>query len=160
MNAMVEPLPLVPATWIAGGSCRSGWPSAARMRHIRSSERSMRLGCNAVSRATMESMGVMHTRLRSLRPRPATGGTREHDSSIYGTARPNHGVPLRAGAASRPRGDRQVLRRGLGLGQQAAQIGYRRAQVPAVDDHVDHAVLAQVLGPWEDFRPFSAGCLL
>ena len=29
MKAMVEPLPLVPATWITGGSCRSGWPSAA-----------------------------------------------------------------------------------------------------------------------------------
>ncbi len=26
---MVEPLPLVPATWITGGSLRSGWPSAA-----------------------------------------------------------------------------------------------------------------------------------
>jgi hypothetical protein len=29
MVAMVEPLPLVPATWITGGSRRSGWPSAA-----------------------------------------------------------------------------------------------------------------------------------
>ena len=25
MNAMVEPLPLVPATWMTGGSLRSGW---------------------------------------------------------------------------------------------------------------------------------------
>ena len=29
MNATVEPLPLVPATWITGGKCPSGWPSAA-----------------------------------------------------------------------------------------------------------------------------------
>jgi hypothetical protein len=27
MKAVVEPLPLVPATWITGGSRRSGWPS-------------------------------------------------------------------------------------------------------------------------------------
>jgi hypothetical protein len=27
--AIVEPLPLVPATWITGGSLRSGWPSRA-----------------------------------------------------------------------------------------------------------------------------------
>ena len=59
MNAMVEPLPLVPATWITGGSLRSGCPSAASSRHIRSSERSISLGCSASSRATMESMADM-----------------------------------------------------------------------------------------------------
>src|SRR5436309_7300410 len=65
MNAMVEPLPLVPATWITGGSRRCGSPSAARMRHIRSSDRSMRLGCSCVSRATMESIAVIPTRVNS-----------------------------------------------------------------------------------------------
>ena len=61
MKATVEPLPLVPATWITGGSLRSGWPSAASMRSMRSSDRSMRLGCSAISRATMESMAVMQS---------------------------------------------------------------------------------------------------
>src|SRR5215510_15406366 len=60
MKAMVEPLPLVPATWITGGSRRCGWPSAPRMLHIRSSERSISFGCSAVSRATMESMEDMN----------------------------------------------------------------------------------------------------
>src|SRR5438552_17653639 len=65
MNAMVEPLPLVPATWITGGSRRCGSLSAARMRHIRSSDRSMRLGCSCVSRATMESIAVMFSTLHA-----------------------------------------------------------------------------------------------
>src|SRR5437660_4778657 len=56
---MVEPLPLVPATWITGGRLRWGWPSASRMRHMRSSERSISRGCNPRRRATMDSMGVM-----------------------------------------------------------------------------------------------------
>ena len=30
MKAIVEPLPLVPATWITGGRRRSGWPSCAQ----------------------------------------------------------------------------------------------------------------------------------
>src|SRR5216683_6010329 len=59
MKAMVEPLPLVPATWITGGSRRCGFPSASSMRHIRSSERSLSFGCSVVSRATVESMGVI-----------------------------------------------------------------------------------------------------
>src|SRR5262245_49440559 len=160
MNAMVEPLPLVPATWITGGSCRSGWPSAARMRCIRSSERSMRLGCNAVSRATMESMGVMHTRLQSLRPRGPQPAEPESTIRVYMEPRPDHGVPLRAGAALRPRDGRQVLRWALGLGQQPAQIGHRRPQILAMDHHVDHTVLAQILGALEAVRQFLADGLL
>src|ERR1700694_2032406 len=71
MKAMVEPLPLVPAIWITGGRRRSGWPSASRMRHIRSSERSISLGCSVVSRASVESIGVIPnaegSRLRQYR---------------------------------------------------------------------------------------------
>jgi len=59
MNAIVEPLPLVPATWSTGGRRCSGWSSAARMRHMRSSARSIRLGCSAKSRETMESIWLM-----------------------------------------------------------------------------------------------------
>ena len=57
MKAMVEPLPLVPATWITGGSRRSGSPSAASSRWMRPSERSIILGCSARKRARMASEG-------------------------------------------------------------------------------------------------------
>src|SRR5262249_49037200 len=84
MKAIVEPLPLVPATWMVGGSRRWGSPRAARMRHIRSSDRSMRLGCNAVSRATMESIAV----ICSLQARYRIGEWRyrrpcESDDDVY-----------------------------------------------------------------------------
>src|SRR5919202_4569043 len=53
MKAMVEPLPLVPAKWITGGSRRSGWPSAARSLSMRPSERSIAFGCSPISRSRM-----------------------------------------------------------------------------------------------------------
>src|ERR671913_1646529 len=55
MNAMVDPLPFVPATWIAGGSRRCGFPSCASSRSMRSSERSMVLGWRARKRAIRAS---------------------------------------------------------------------------------------------------------
>ena len=125
---MVDPLPLVPATWITGGRRRSGWPSRSSSRHMRSSDRSMRLGCSAVSRATMASMGVMES-----------------------------GRPLTRGAGI---GKARARLRGLRLGQEPAQLGERRAQLVAVDDHVDHAMVAQILGPLEAFRQLLADGLL
>src|SRR5436309_10541094 len=41
---MVEPLTLVPATWITGGRRRSGWPSAASRRSTRPVVRSISTG--------------------------------------------------------------------------------------------------------------------
>src|SRR6266545_5745159 len=138
MKAMVEPLPFVPATWIVGGSCRSGWPSAARMRHMRSSDRSIRFGCNAVSRATMDSMGVMSWSFQA---------------TPLGTARRVLAVRARAeGSTSAGGGERQFVDGGLRarLAQQPAQICKRGPQVTAVDDHVDHAMVLEI------FRPLKA----
>src|ERR1700739_159162 len=53
---MVEPLPLVPATWKTGGRGRSGLPGALSRASIRPSDRSMLLGCS--------------------RPRPASAASR------------------------------------------------------------------------------------
>src|SRR5262249_15570101 len=132
-NAMVEPLPLVPATWITGGSLRCGWPSAARMRHIRSSERSISLGCSAASRATIESIWVMG--LDRLLPRARRSPARRH---------------------------RQNLRRrpGPGLAQEPAQIGERGSQVAARYHHVDHAVIPEILGTLETVGQLLADGLL
>ncbi len=55
MNAMVEPLPLVPATWITGGRRRSGWFSRDSSRSIRPSDRSMVRGWSARNRAMRAS---------------------------------------------------------------------------------------------------------
>jgi len=44
MNAVVEPLPLVPAIWMTGASRRSGWPRSAISRSTRSSDRSISFG--------------------------------------------------------------------------------------------------------------------
>src|SRR5512133_480873 len=55
MNAMVEPLPFVPATWIVGGRRRSGCPRALSRRSMRPSDRSMVFGCRARKRAISAS---------------------------------------------------------------------------------------------------------
>ena len=69
---MVEPLPLVPATWITGGSRRSGWPSRSSMRHMRSSERSMlfRMQRRAAARLSNRAViGCVRRRARRSRGR-------------------------------------------------------------------------------------------
>src|SRR5258708_29430227 len=148
MKAMVEPLPLVPATWIVGGSRRSGCPSAARMRHIRSSDRSIRLGCNAVSRATVVSIGGMSS---------------SFPGDPLGTARRAGARRARTeGRTSAGSGKRQFVDRGLRarLGQQPAQICKRRPQVGAADDHVDHTVGSQIFGSVKTVWPRLAEGLL
>jgi len=40
----------VPATWMTGGSFRSGWPNAPSSRCTRSSDRSIRLGWSPIMR--------------------------------------------------------------------------------------------------------------
>src|SRR5262249_31552513 len=105
------------------------------MRHMRSSDRSMRLGCNAVSRATMDSMGVMSWSFHATPWRAARGAL-----AVGGRA---------AGWTSAGGGERQLVDGGLRarLGQQPAQICKRGPQVAAVDHHVDHAVIPEILGP-------------
>src|SRR5256885_323471 len=46
VNAQVEPLPLLPATWIAG-KCRSGWPSTSRSPSVGPRLQSIRFPCRA-----------------------------------------------------------------------------------------------------------------
>src|ERR1700744_4566434 len=58
-KAQAEPLPLVPATWITGGSFRCGLPSAPRRRRMRSSARSIFLGCSANRRFSTASLRVV-----------------------------------------------------------------------------------------------------
>src|SRR5262249_6053152 len=118
------------------------------MRHMRSSDRSMRLGCNAVSRATMDSMGVMPW---SFHATPS------------GTARRALAVRARAaGSTSAGGGERQFVDGGLRarLGQQPAQICKRGPQVTAVDHHVDHAVVPEIFGPLKAVGQLLADGLL
>src|SRR2546423_7277348 len=143
MKAMVEPLPLVPATWMVGGSLRCGSPSAVRMRHIRSSDRSMRFGCNVVSRATIESMAVMQASSRNGAWRYA--GRAKSDDGCLSRAR-----------------KRQVVRRRLRtcLGQDPAEICKRRPQMMSMHDHVDHPMVLEILGPLKAVGQLLADGLL
>ena len=150
MKAMVEPLPLVPATWITGGSRARGWPSASRMRHIRSSERSISFGCSAVSRATMESTEVMS---RAIIPR------NEARTATVRRRWRSRGEDY-ALAGSRTASRRRLERLRRRLGQQPAQIGQRRAQLVAMHHHVHHAVLPEIFGALEAVRQLLADGLL
>jgi hypothetical protein len=55
MNEIVEPLPLVPATWITGGRAFCGLPSRSSTCHMRSSDRSIFFGWSARKRAIIAS---------------------------------------------------------------------------------------------------------
>src|SRR6202521_4501593 len=155
MNAMVEPLPLVPATWITGGRCRSGWPSASRMRHMRSSVRSIRLGCSANSRETMESIWLMQGAWASAR-RASSGRAASGFPSENATMQkccPYRSSVLRHRQVAANLGGRR-------LGQQPAQIGQRGAQLMAVHHHVHHAVLLEIFGALKALRQLLANGLL
>src|SRR5439155_22068891 len=60
-NATVDPLPLVPATWITGGRWFWGAPRRASIACIRPSDRSIFFGCSAMKRAMMASESVIST---------------------------------------------------------------------------------------------------
>ncbi len=143
MVAMVEPLPLVPATWITGGSRRSGCPNAASRRWIRPSDKSMVRGCSARKRAIRASEDSIKGLARRSRggcrpgPPPVGGGARER---IRGGAAPQarplpEAGPPRPRHASRRHGLDLGLRLHLGLGRCQASAGtcisspHRRAMV-------------------------------
>src|SRR5262249_30172785 len=118
------------------------------MRHIRSSDRSIRLGCSAVSRATMDSMGVMSWTFQA---------------TPLGTARrAGAGRARTEGSTSAGGGKRQFVDGGFRarLGQQPAQICKRGPQVAAVDHHVDHAVVPEIFGALKAVGQFLADGLL
>src|SRR3979409_810917 len=58
-KAQTEPLPLVPATWITGGSLSCGLPRADSSRRMRSSARSIFLGCSDRRRLSTVSLRVV-----------------------------------------------------------------------------------------------------
>src|SRR6476620_4602492 len=120
---MVEPLPLVPAIWIVGGSCCSGCPSEPRMRRIRSSERSINFGCSDVRRATMESIGVMQL-FFSVADWPVTAG---HAATGLARARIHNPYPLNE---ARPAQDGKSGEMDRGS-RRAHTDGTRRWQQPA-----------------------------
>ena len=101
---------------------------------MRSSERSMRLGCSANSRASMASSGAALAAPALTWPRLGAG------------RQPRIGSRLRYA--------RRRLR------QQPAQSRDGRAQVVAMHHHVDHAVVAQIFGLLEALRQLLADGLL
>src|ERR1700732_124630 len=113
---MVEPLPLVPATWITGGRCCCGSPSAASSRRTRSSERSISLGWNSSSRRR-------------------TSSTPPRAPSLVG------GV---SSVAANPAPERHHLRRRFRSAQEADEAHECIAQIAALHHQIDHAVLEQV----------------
>ena len=150
MNAMVEPLPLVPATWMTGGSLRSGWPSAASSRHMRSSERSISLGCSASSRVD-DGIDGRHVR----------GVYRDHRKradDAHALGRRRQIIALRQ--RRRRRHARRLALRAGALVSSRQTFDERRAQLVAMHHHVDHAVLVQILRALEAFGQLLADGLL
>src|SRR5262249_10673565 len=131
---MTEPLPLVPATWITGGRRRSGWPRRSSKRQVRSSERSMILGCSLVSRSRTRSLPCVVS---------ADAGSANWDSVDTGW-----GMRVAAG------GDREADHLGgrRRMTEEVDQADQRVAQLGARHHHVDHAVVAQIFGALEALR--------
>src|SRR5215471_20839494 len=140
---------------MTGGSRRSGCPSRSRMRHIRSSDRSMRLGCSASSRARIASTWVTSAHSDWIESECDTEA-RWAACPVRKTAlhrfRTCSGSSYRDSRWDRQRGGR--VRRGLG--QQAAEFGECRPQFMTMYNHVDHAVILEILGFLETFGQFFA----
>src|SRR5260221_6415518 len=67
MKAMVDPLPLVPATWIVGGRRFCGSPRDVSNRSMRPSDRSIFLGCSGRKRERIVSVSIICYRLASAK---------------------------------------------------------------------------------------------
>src|SRR5579885_1599659 len=117
---MTDPLPLVPATCTTGGRRRSGWPRRSSRRQVRSSERSMILGCSLVSRSRTRSL-VAAGLLDSLAGMRVAEGDRKADH----------------------------LGRRRRMPEQVDDPDQRVAELAARDHEVDHAMVAQILGALE-----------
>ena len=130
---MVEPLPLVPATWMTGGTRLSGWPRRSSTRRMRSSDRSMRLGCSASSRARIESTGVI--------------GVRRYSAAAAVGGKASAGLGLGHLTGGR-------------LAQHAAKPRQRRLELMAVHHEVDEAMLFQIFRALEAFGQLLADGLL
>src|SRR5665213_3622228 len=135
-KAQAEPLPLVPATWITGGNFRCGFPSSDNSRRMRSSARSIFLGCSANSRSRMaELRGYSISGLKELG---------------------NSGAPIAADVAIARRRDGGA-RYGFGFVQDQMQRARQRgAQLASGRHHVQHAVGKKIFRALEAFGQFLA----
>src|SRR5690625_4420620 len=122
--ACTEPFPLVPAIWITGGSERSGWPSAASTRHMRSSERSMIFGCSFSNRS--RSTSLRSAALTQASPR----GRRCHPY-------------LRVRYLPAPWGGQVAMDDRRHTHQQAKNAAKLLAEILPLDDAIDHPVFEQ-----------------
>src|SRR5262249_13849537 len=82
---------------------------------------------------------------------------RNRSYSTMGAASDSGDEPGRPSSLCR---NRQILRGYLGSGQQPAEIGNGRAQVAAVNHHIDHAVVPEMLCALEAVGQFLADGLL
>src|SRR6516165_7403735 len=140
---MTEPLPLVPATWTTGGRRRSGWPRRSSRRQVRSSERSMILGCSLVS----------SSRTRSL-PRPFSVDEDAGEVGSVAAGSVNTCWDIRVTAGGDWEADHLGRRRRMA--EQVDEADQRVAQLAPRHHHVDHAVLAQIFGALEALRQLLA----
>ena len=136
---MVEPLPLVPATWMTGGTRRSRM--AEPLQHAP----------HPLERQ-VDALGMQ-------REQPRQDGI---DGSHLAR---RHSAWARAGSAAcaAPAASRRARRDRLGhrrAAQQPAEPRERRAQFVAMHHHVDHAVVLQILGALEAVGQFLADGLL
>src|ERR1700722_15067611 len=122
-KAQAEPLPLVPATWIPGGSLRCGLPREASSRRMRSSARSIFLGCSASRRLSTASLRVVSDSILG------NGG----DTAIAGA--PRHGQDLAAWLFL--------------LHQHVQDTRQGGAHFLPVRDHIQHAVFQEIFGALE-----------
>src|SRR5882757_6800228 len=128
-KAQAEPLPLVPATWITGGSLSCGLSRAESSRRMRSSARSIFLGCNDSRRLSTASLRVVS---ESIRP-PSLRG--------YGDA----AIAAAPASISGRHGKHLAARPGL-LHQQMQHSRQSGTHLFAMSDHVQHAMLQQIFG--------------
>src|SRR5690606_33501122 len=162
---MVEPLPLVPATWMTGGSRSCGRPMRSSNPICRSRCRSMSLGWSARRRLRIASVRDMAERFYQT-AMPEIGAPENRLFCVRGFGRGGDeivvGAENRGGGRSRLR-HRRGLRNvhpGLSLGQDADERPDRGTQVVAVDDHIHHAVLVEVFGALEALGQLLADGLL
>ena len=153
-NAIVEPLPLVPATWITGGSRSCGRPSALQQ-PLDPAERQ-------VDAARMErAQRLQHARrVPACRRQPAP----QRATTISGSAARcrNRRIGCAVGLARSARAPRPAVpaaRCGSFIRSRQSRAT-RRAELVAVHDHVDHAVLEQIFGALEALRQLLADRLL
>src|SRR5262245_16492697 len=130
---------------MTGGSRRSGSPSAPSSRWTRSSDRSIRLGCRLVSRATMESIWLMAICLSSIYaalPCLAKRDGRDQPAMTnFAVRRQCLGVRRNWQLLS------ILLTAGRGRsGQQSAEFSKRWPQLVSVHDDIDHAVFGKIFG--------------